>query len=53
MLAITFDKLFTLNEDSHKHNTRSSNKIHINYVRTNYNKNLTKYKESQIWNSFE
>ena len=50
MLPATFDSFFTLNRDFHSHHTRSSTKIHITYVRTNYNKHSFKYKGSQVWN---
>ena len=51
MLPSAFDAFFTLNKDLHNHNTRSSAKIHINYIRTNYSKHSIKYRGSQVWNS--
>ena len=51
MLPATFDSFFTLNRDFHNHYTRSSTKIHIAYVRTNYNKHSIKYRGSQVWNN--
>ena len=51
MLPSAFDAFFTLNKDLHNHNTRSSAKIHINYIRTNYSKRSIKCRGSQIWNS--
>ena len=51
MLPATFDSFFTLNRDFHNHYTRSSTKIHITYVRTNYNKHSIKYRGSQVWNN--
>ena len=51
MLPATFDSFFTLNKDFHNHYTRSSIKIHITYVRTNYNKHSIKYRGSQVWNN--
>ena len=51
MLPSAFDAFFTLNKDLHNHNTRSSAKIHINYIRTNYSKHSIRYRGSQVWNS--
>ena len=51
MLPATFDPFFTLNRDFHNHYTRSATKIHITYVRTNYNKHSIKYRGSQVWNN--
>lgn len=51
MLPMAFDKFFSLNRDLHSHNTRSSTKIHVDYVRTNYKKHSIKYRGSQTWNN--
>ena len=50
-LPSAFSNYFSLNNAIHKHYTRSSEKFHMKYTRTNYGRFSIKYKGLMIWNS--
>ena len=49
-LPKSFDELFTVNRNVHGHNTRSSNKLHKRYNRTNYGRFSISSKGTDNWN---
>jgi len=42
---------FSLNDTIHQHYTRSSEKFHMKFKRTNYGRFSIKYKGPKIWNT--
>ena len=50
-LPSAFSDYFSSNNTIHKHYTRSSEKFHMKYTRTNYGRFSIKYKGPMIWNS--
>ena len=50
-LPIYFENYFKLNENIHRHATRSPSNIFIDYRRTDYGKFSLKFRGAQIWNN--
>ena len=50
-LPSAFSNYFSLNNSIHKHYTRSSEKFHMKFTRTNYGRFSIKYKGPMIWNT--
>ena len=48
-----FNGYFIQNNEVHHYNTRNSNKLHVNYSRTNYVKHTIVNKGVKIWNSLD
>jgi len=52
-LPKTFSLFYVLNSDVHEHFTRQSNKLHINYARTDILKHHLRIYGAKIWNAIE
>ena len=50
-LPPSFSDYFSENNTIHSYNTRSANKVHIKYERTNYRRFSVRYRGAIIWNS--
>ena len=47
----SFSDYLSENNTIHSYNTRSANKVHIKYERTNYRRFSVRYRGAIIWNS--
>ena len=50
-LPSAFSNYFSMNNSIHEHYTRSSEKLHMKFTRTNYGRFSIKYKGPMIWNT--
>jgi len=50
-LPVVFSKYFTLNNDIHHYNTRSTENLHLTRVSTAREARNVKFKASQLWNT--